>query len=138
MADFRKLSAVEKVESAKDSATVLIEEDGVIKRIPKDEVGGVKENQIYGFDMVFHITQTGNTRNDYATLIYGDTNKVLNKLNNKLPVLTVVTIARWDLEQETYLAHWWHDISESGAYFTESGYRIDIGPDNYFECRFVD
>ena len=32
MADFKKLSAVEMVESAKDSATVLIEEDGVIKR----------------------------------------------------------------------------------------------------------
>ena len=34
MADFRKLSAVEKVGSVKDSATVLIEEDGVIKRMP--------------------------------------------------------------------------------------------------------
>lgn len=38
MAEFKKLSAVETVESVSDAATVLIEEDGVIKRAPKDEV----------------------------------------------------------------------------------------------------
>lgn len=40
MADFKKLSAVDVVESVNDSATVLIEEDGVIKRAPKTAVGG--------------------------------------------------------------------------------------------------
>ena len=42
MAEFKKLSDVEKVESVKDSTTVLIEENGVIKRMPKDKVGGIK------------------------------------------------------------------------------------------------
>ena len=42
MADFKKLSAVDTVETVSDAAHVLIEEDGVIKRAPKDEVGGVK------------------------------------------------------------------------------------------------
>ena len=45
MAEFRKLSEVEKVESVKDSATVLIEENGVIKRAPKDEVGGIVKEE---------------------------------------------------------------------------------------------
>lgn len=39
MAEFKKLSAVEMVESVDQTATVLIEEDGVIKRAPKSEIG---------------------------------------------------------------------------------------------------
>ena len=42
MAEFKKLSAVDMVETVSDAATVLIEEHGVIKRTPKDEVGGIK------------------------------------------------------------------------------------------------
>lgn len=42
MAEFKKLSAVEAVASVADTASVLIEENGVIKRAPKGEVGGVK------------------------------------------------------------------------------------------------
>lgn len=40
MAEFKKLSEVEQLESASDNATVLIEEGGEIKRVPKKEVGG--------------------------------------------------------------------------------------------------
>lgn len=40
--EFKKLSAVEAVASVSDTASVLIEEEGVIKRAPKGEVGGVK------------------------------------------------------------------------------------------------
>lgn len=40
MADFKKLSTVELTEEIKDTTTVLIEEDGVIKRAPKGKVGG--------------------------------------------------------------------------------------------------
>lgn len=40
--EFKKLSAVEAVEAVGDAAHVLIEENGVIKRAPKDEVGGIK------------------------------------------------------------------------------------------------
>lgn len=39
MAEFKKLSAVEAVTSVSDTASILIEEDGVIKRAPKDEIG---------------------------------------------------------------------------------------------------
>lgn len=39
MAEFKKLSAVEAVEAVSDTANVLIEENGVIKKAPKDEVG---------------------------------------------------------------------------------------------------
>lgn len=42
MAEFKKLSAVEAVEAVSDAANVLIEENGIIKRAPKSEVGGIK------------------------------------------------------------------------------------------------
>ena len=38
--EFKKLAGVDTVETATDAANVLIEEGGVIKRVPKTEVGG--------------------------------------------------------------------------------------------------
>ena len=46
MAEFKKLSAVEAVKTVGDTAHVLIEENGVIKRAPKDEVGGVNVDNL--------------------------------------------------------------------------------------------
>lgn len=40
--EFKKLSAVDIVETANDKAKVLIEQNGSIKRVSKDEVGGIK------------------------------------------------------------------------------------------------
>lgn len=40
MAEFKKLSEVEQIESASENATVLIEEGGEIKRVAKKQVGG--------------------------------------------------------------------------------------------------
>lgn len=40
MVEFKKLSEVEQVETASNNATVLIEEDGEIKRVLKNKVGG--------------------------------------------------------------------------------------------------
>lgn len=41
--EFKKLSEVLEVETANSTAKVLIEEEGIIKKVPKDEVGGLKE-----------------------------------------------------------------------------------------------
>lgn len=40
MAEFKRLSEVEQIDVASDNATVLIEEGGEIKRVPKSAVGG--------------------------------------------------------------------------------------------------
>lgn len=40
MAEFKKLSEVEQIETVSDNATVLVEDGGEIKRVPKSEVGG--------------------------------------------------------------------------------------------------
>ena len=59
MAEFKKLSEVEQIESVSDNATVLVEEGGEIKRVPKTAVGGAGgyviklENAYYGSDDAF-------------------------------------------------------------------------------------
>lgn len=74
MADFKKLSAVEKVESAKDSATVLIEEDGIVKRVSKDEIGGIDPNKMVNADNIdgnTHILiEENNIIKKYPNFIY--------------------------------------------------------------------
>lgn len=56
MAEFKKLSAVEAVASVSDTANVLIEEDGVIKRAPKTAVGGAGG----GSDIYYVFLENGN------------------------------------------------------------------------------
>jgi hypothetical protein len=40
MAEFKRLSEVEQIESTSENATVLVEDGGEIKRVPKTAVGG--------------------------------------------------------------------------------------------------
>lgn len=44
--EFKKLSAVEAVAEPTETAHVLIEENGVVKRVPKDEVGGINPSKL--------------------------------------------------------------------------------------------
>lgn len=74
--EFKKLSDVEVVETPTDSANVLIEEDGVIKKAPKTAVGGSGE-----WDAVIDFIDNVYTSGSYATikakLDAGDLPKVL-------------------------------------------------------------
>lgn len=45
--EFKKLSDVDKIEKVSDNANVLIEEDGVIKKAPKSQVGGGGDSTYY-------------------------------------------------------------------------------------------
>ena len=44
--EFKKLSDVEAVEAVSESANVLIEEDGAIKKAPKSQIGGAGNESI--------------------------------------------------------------------------------------------
>lgn len=61
--EFKKLSDVESVEVVAETANVLIEEDGVIKKAPKTQVGGASGS---GSDNIFFVTQEkpGNNANE--------------------------------------------------------------------------
>ena len=75
MAEFKKLSAVETVEVVSDAANVLIEENGVIKRAPKTEVGGgVKRELVYEWNF---------SAEDEVYEIYENINEDLSWLTKK-------------------------------------------------------
>lgn len=78
MADFKKLSAVEKVESAKDSATVLIEEDGIIKRMPNVMQTTQIVDPYAAYDLVLVVDNSYTIIN----LIKGDYQTLYNKFVN--------------------------------------------------------
>lgn len=74
--EFKDIATVDMVETVADTASVLIEEDGIIKRAPKSEVGGGTST---GLSIIYE---------DY-TLKYasdGIYTALLDMLNNCIPV----------------------------------------------------
>ena len=71
--EFKRLSDVDVVVEPTDTANVLIEENGVIKKAPKTAVGGSS-----GFD--FTIVYDNNT---YTGAMTGDYQTIYNKLKNR-------------------------------------------------------
>ena len=83
MIEFKKLSAVEAVETVSETAHVLIEEDGVIKRAPKEEVGGKKEE--YDIDITaFYVYDADGGTWDYQVNKMCTYDELLAKLSSGL------------------------------------------------------
>lgn len=70
--EFKKLSDVEVVVEPNESANVLIEENGIIKKAPKTAVGGA--GNALGFDMIIQGTDTG------YNLLHGDANNIRQRI----------------------------------------------------------
>ena len=87
--EFKKLAGVDTVETATDAANVLIEEDGVIKRVPKTEVGasGGGEPEVVIID-----TSGGTEHIGYVK------QKMIDSLDNNVP-----TIFYFELTDGIYL-----------------------------------
>lgn len=76
---FKSIGDVEAVKEPSDSANILIEEDGVIKKAPKSSVGGEKK-----WDAIIEL---GNTPYAYgafrdALLVSGDYNELCAKIKS--------------------------------------------------------
>lgn len=80
MAEFKKLSDVETVETVSDNANVLIEENGEIKKIPAGEIS--KDDNKGGGMYVVNAYKDSRTYD-------GDTDKMLECLNNGIPVFII-------------------------------------------------
>ena len=81
MAEFIKLSDVETVETVSDNANVLIEENGAIKKVSKDEIGGKKDAAASGV-YAFVVDTRAMTHNC-------DFSKVIEAYNNGMPVMGI-------------------------------------------------
>lgn len=75
--EFKKLSDVEIVEAPADTANVLIEEDGVIKKAPKTAVGGNQE-----YDMVLKFTYSADLGDITGVIESGSKDDVGVKLDS--------------------------------------------------------
>lgn len=89
MAEFKRLSDVEVVAEPAESANVLIEENGVIKKAPKGEVGGEKTDLVIradNFPVIFNPAAEVPT----ITIESGNLESVANVLAaGKAPVVKV-------------------------------------------------
>lgn len=88
--EFKKLSDVEVVAEPTESANVLIEENGVIKKAPKTAVGGGGE-----WDAVIEIDDVYDVTTETARFIEGGFNAILKKIDaNEVPRIKI--IAHWE------------------------------------------
>lgn len=87
MAEFKKLSAVEAVDTVSDIASVLIEEDGVIKRAPKSEVGGGMADIV--FDTTLEYLATTSAPSQTCTLLNGDYATVIERIRSGKPISVI-------------------------------------------------
>lgn len=79
--EFKKLSDVEVVETPAETANVLIEENGVIKKAPKTAVGDDKA------DMVIHVIFENEDSEPAVSIISGSYDELAQKIDNMEPVL---------------------------------------------------
>ena len=82
--EFKDMATVDMVETVADTASVLIEEDGVIKRAPKNEVGGASSVGEVS-DLVISINKQpyGSITADNITFTEGSMVNVVSALSEK-------------------------------------------------------
>lgn len=87
--EFKKLSDVEVVESVNDAANVLIEENGVIKKVSKTQIGGVVGTGSAEPDMVL-LTSIYEGTPDDISVIQGTVNNVFDAVRSgRQPVVKI-------------------------------------------------
>jgi hypothetical protein len=88
MAEFRKLSDVEVVAEPAESANVLIEENGVIKKAPKTAVGGTGGGDDGNYFISFDGDEWKDSIQSYPVLAATENlyQKIADRLDNKMNV----------------------------------------------------
>lgn len=120
--EFTKLSDVEVVAELTESANVLIEEDGVIKKVLKDKIGsGEKPDMVIRTSCRTNYSSTETTLDpSNVTIVEGSLDLVIDAIRNgRVPVVVVETYHVPDID---YTFH----VEKANAYvYAYSGsYRI--------------
>lgn len=110
--EFKKLSDVEVVAEPTESANVLIEEDGVIKKVPKSTVGGSSSGGGNERTMFFSIENSGVWNVSAPDGLY---EKLQNMFDNKACIDIIVYVFNSDRNDFTRLVS--DCISKNGDNF---------------------
>lgn len=163
MAEFKRLSDVEAVETISDAANVLIEENGDIKKVPKDEIGGginVAFAEVGQTIVVKSVDENGKPtewecvdvssgvgfgfdvvvfdgNNNNAMLSYGSYDGLKSKIDNKQAML--VAIVHTDSEQyHMGLSKYVNDSYEYIGIFNENiSTEYQLYPDNTIRVNYI-
>lgn len=107
MAEFKRLADVEAVAEPAETANVLIEENGIIKRAPKTAVGGGDE-----WDVIIHLEGGADMESvETFTLVKGSYQIIANKLAARaLPKILITWHYCYgdyiDMAFQAHSAHW--------------------------------
>lgn len=136
MAEFKKLGAVEMVETVSDTANVLIEVDGVIKRAPKDGIGSGLPGSTgagFGFDAVIY----NNTVDSRVVLSYGSYNALKTKIDNREAMI----VAMVEYNEDNFSFEVLGSIRDNGNYIAIYDSRVEeeyqLYPDNTVLISFI-
>ena len=128
--EFKKLSDVEVVAEPTESANVLIEENGVIKKAPKAAVGGA------GGDSVITFTVVVDYSNNNAALTLGSYDDIINKFRNKEPIIGFCTITDYSASHTMLINN--ITIEPDCVVFYPTGeYQITIQSDNSVSANYI-
>ena len=116
--EFKRLSDVEVVAEPAESANVLIEENGVIKKAPKTAVGGAQNNnESTEWDAVIEFC---NGDDFYVNLLSGSYQNLYDKImvEKEIPKIKVIS---------TYYTYGhWHTVTEANAIYDDADKIIKI------------
>ena len=112
MSDFKKLHAVETVETVSDKANVLIEENGIIKKVPKNNMGLYCncEKETGTYLVRVHCDRDGNVTHDgyydkaLSTILNGGEVNFLITYNNDYETIYIGTIHSIELGERIRLS----------------------------------
>lgn len=107
--EFKKLSEAEVVETPADTANVLIEEDGVIKKTPKTAVGGAGVEAGVEADMVIYVRQSSagsiEVTSDNYTIGEGSVDAVFDAIREGRPPVVKVRYKSSNLSAYTAMVN---------------------------------
>lgn len=131
--NFKSIADVEVVAKPAESANVLIEENGVIKKAPKDEIGAKEE-----WDLDLSITLTndseGNISHEYVVSNKKSFEEIKNKIVNGLPLNNKIAVAFYSSNSGIpfyTMSNMWYGYYPAGSEGSDSPeyiyFEIDIG-----------
>ncbi len=96
MAEFKRLSDVEVVAEPIESANVLIEENGVIKKAPKTTIGGSSGSSSGGGAYIIRLHLNNSTHNE-------DIAALKEKVENGIPIIAIISSDWWSKVLTNYV-----------------------------------